>query len=474
MAVHKKSEVNADVFAGDSYASEVIRLRARIKGLQKDLAERFAHVSGDRADDDRVNDFAETTRGWFWETDAEHRFSYLSPSVSKITGVAPEWHYGKTREELGSPGSVSAEEWQAHLETINRRLPFSDFLFQRQGPDGTKWLRTSGKPVFDANGDFLGYRGSAADVSTEVEVEIRAGQMANMIEEKNQILETALKTIPDGVQVLDENLNLVAWNDQLFGVLELDGDAILNSPDPGKAFRYALAERGEYGEGDVDELVASREKIARSPVPVDYERQLVTGKWMECRGNPIKGGGYLAVYRDITESRRNIEQLEEHASVDALTGIWNRRRILEAAEGEFRRVKRYERPFSLLLLDIDHFKSVNDSHGHAVGDEVLRCVASACRDILRASDRIGRYGGEEFIVMLPETNGDGAADIAERLRAAVAAAAIVTDTGTLRVTTSVGVAQVDSTHGSLQDTISLADAALYDAKHAGRDRVASR
>ena len=121
------------------------------------------------------------------------------------------------------------------------------------------------------------------------------------VDREKAIVDTMLATLPDGVQLLDADLKLVGWNDNLFRVMDLDKGQILGTPDPGKAFRYALAERGEYGPGDLDELVASRETIARTQAPVRYRRQLVTGKWMECRGTPIPGQGYLAVYRDITE-----------------------------------------------------------------------------------------------------------------------------------------------------------------------------
>ena len=87
-------------------------------------------------EESRLNDFARSTSGWFWEMDENLRFVYFSPNVEDVTGVAPQWHYGKTREDLGIPQSVEAEQWRAHLDTLNRGEPFRDFVFQRPGPDG--------------------------------------------------------------------------------------------------------------------------------------------------------------------------------------------------------------------------------------------------------------------------------------------------------------------------------------------------
>jgi diguanylate cyclase (GGDEF)-like protein len=252
--------------------------------------------------------------------------------------------------------------------------------------------------------------------------------------------------------------------------MELDGAAVLDSPDPARAFRHMLASRGEYGDGDVEALVASREAIARSKEPVHYERQLVSGKWIECRGTPIAGGGYLAIYRDIQKQREMQDRLERLATCDDLTGLANRRQFLAALEREMERVRRYQRSLCVAIVDVDHFKSVNDGHGHAAGDQVLRALADVLAATVRDVDAVGRLGGEEFGLMLPESDLSSAVKVAERVRQAVAAMTLDVEGESLGVTVSVGLAQT-TPDCDMKGLLARADAALYTAKRNGRNRV---
>jgi diguanylate cyclase (GGDEF)-like protein/PAS domain S-box-containing protein len=574
--------------------AEIDRLQAQLRSLRQagslepDCAGDADRRSGHDAAARRLDQFAESTSGWFWETGADGCFTYLSPSVERVTGVPPEWHYGKTREEIGAAASVSPESWRAHLETLARREPFTSFVFQREGPDGVKWLQTSGVPIFDDDRAFRGYRGSAIDITARIRAERRVARLQSAIEnldelfvlwdeadrlvvcnarfremnaavaettepgagvqdhihaalqaglypeakgreadwfaermrrhanpgapvpvarqdgrwilvgehrlpdgstatistditeqkraelalaEHHAVLRAALETIPDGVQVLDDDLRMVSWNDQLFDVMELEGPAILDDENPGEALLQALAKRGEFGHGDLDALLESQRALMRATVPVRDERQLVSGRWIECRRSPISGGGYLTIYRDVSESKRLQSELEHLASTDALTGVPNRRAFVERAARELERASRYGRAVSLLLLDVDRFKSVNDNHGHPAGDAVLQRVAEVCCETLRACDTFGRIGGEEFAAVLPETDAAGAARTAERLRASIAASSTQVPQGSLRVTVSIGVAPCAEGEAGLEGVLVRADEALYEAKAAGRNRV---
>lgn len=173
---------------------------------------------------------------------------------------------------------------------------------------------------------------------------------------------------------------------------------------------------------------------------------------------------------ELGEKNRELETL---ARVDALTGAKNRRCLMEVLQSEFDRCRRYERPFSLLMFDLDHFKQINDQHGHQTGDEVLVAVAKALASALRSNDTVGRYGGEEFAVVLPETSREAAVAVAERCRSLVEALRIPLVDGTdLRVTTSVGLASVpDAGIADLSDLVRIADGALYEAKRGGRNRL---
>lgn len=131
----------------------------------------------------RLEMFARASGGWFWETDAENRFIYMSDSVEEVTGVKPEWHYGKTRQDIGIPQAVEQTEWERHLRDLRDHEPFESFKFQRVAPDGVKWMQTSGLPLFAEDGGFQGYQGVATDITAQVEAEHEARLLGDAIEQ---------------------------------------------------------------------------------------------------------------------------------------------------------------------------------------------------------------------------------------------------------------------------------------------------
>ena len=175
----------------------------------------------------------------------------------------------------------------------------------------------------------------------------------------------------------------------------------------------------------------------------------------------------------IIENARLFEQVQHLATMDELTGINNRRNLFELGRRELERARRYGHPLSVIMLDIDHFKQVNDTYGHAVGDEVLYVLAQRCQDNIREIDHIGRYGGEEFSIILPETTLDEALTFAERIRAYIQNTLVPTTHGDLSITISLGVAELPSDITNLAALLDLADTALYAAKQAGRNSVRS-
>ena len=163
--------------------------------------------------------------------------------------------------------------------------------------------------------------------------------------------------------------------------------------------------------------------------------------------------------------------LEKWALTDALTGLYNRRQSLNLAELEYQRAQSLQRPFSLVMLDIDLFKHVNDTYGHPVGDHVLKAAAMRFKGQLRSIDTLGRYGGDEFMILLVDTGLEGAKAIAERLRACIQEAPFETGDGLVPVTISLGIAALTEDCPNLDALINEADGALYAAKKAGRNRV---
>ena len=178
----------------------------------------------------------------------------------------------------------------------------------------------------------------------------------------------------------------------------------------------------------------------------------------------------MLTYVDITDLTEKAAMLETLAKTDPLTGLYNRRHFLETLDAEWSRFQRYYRSVSVLMLDIDHFKSVNDRYGHAVGDAAIRAVAAACLDGKRKSDIVGRLGGEEFAVLLPETSLSRARTVAERIRRHVMGAQIVAGQIQFGVTVSIGIAEAAVSMSGIDALMSAADHALYQAKAEGRNR----
>ena len=182
--------------------------------------------------------------------------------------------------------------------------------------------------------------------------------------------------------------------------------------------------------------------------------------------------------RRAEEERQRLERLVDErtaelkllATTDALTGVLNRHRFFEVAEEECSRALRYDRRLSVAMLDLDHFKAINDSYGHAVGDEALWRTAQVMLAVQRRQDHIGRYGGEEFAVLMPETGLDEAFCVLERVRCEIAAIDLRAGAQPVPVRASVGVAEWRSSD-SIESALRRADGALYKAKAAGRDRV---
>ncbi len=223
--------------------------------------------------------------------------------------------------------------------------------------------------------------------------------------------------------------------------------------------------------------------------------KLTRSTWGKVAGSPIVyGGEFLGVIFvfsdqpfDITDLKllglfashagaaiRNARlhtELHELAIRDSLTGIFNRRHFFELSEKAFMHARRYKRPLSALIFDLDHYKNVNDHYGHLIGDQVLHDLAQRCVEVVRQHDIFGRYGGEEFAVLLPETDQQGALALGERLREVIADEPFDTEHGEFGVTASVGIARMRRNTTSLMQLLSDADKALYRAKDDGRNTV---
>lgn len=201
--------------------------------------------------------------------------------------------------------------------------------------------------------------------------------------------------------------------------------------------------------------------------------------WGSCLIAPLQAGehappaerAYSLIVRDISDRREAHEKLHQVINCDHLTGLVNRRAFFEAAELEVQRWQRQPRSLAVVMIDADHFKSVNDRHGHAAGDALLRHLAAGLSATFRIMDVVARIGGEEFAVLLPETTLEGACAVAARLCERIDEHAVEVDGSAIRYTVSAGVAVMDDTVTGVGDLLKRADAAMYAAKAKGRNRV---
>jgi len=217
----------------------------------------------------------------------------------------------------------------------------------------------------------------------------------------------------------------------------------------------------ERPDGVPIELVGRQSQGLMVPIEV------VSGR-VEEPGPPV----FVLTIRDISAAKARERELREGATRDRLTMVATRAHVEFMAGGELFRVSRYQRPLSVLIFDVDYFKRVNDGYGHAAGDGVLREVARRCRELVRVSDLVGRWGGEEFVLMTPETPIEGAKVLAERLREAIAETPVALESGEIiPVTISIGVAGYRPGDTELEAIVRRADEALYRAKAKGRNRV---
>ena len=277
--------------------------------------------------------------------------------------------------------------------------------------------------------------------------------------------------------------NLI-FNSMRDAVLILDGQHRLLDFNPAAQTLLPVLHKRVVGK-EVPELLAETPMIVDALTLEHRSAEFTTGEGslsrsFEVRTWPLlaagskgdKSVGRAVILSDVTAQVQLREELRRRSETDALTGVANRRRFCQALEIECMRFTRGHAPLSLLMIDLDHFKSVNDRYGHPAGDSVLCHVAHLLLSSLRKTDLLARYGGEEFAVLLPETRMEGALVIAERIRRIVGRNTVEAGGESISVSVSVGVAShANDSEVDAEILLKKADLALYRAKTAGRDRV---
>jgi diguanylate cyclase (GGDEF)-like protein/PAS domain S-box-containing protein len=384
----------------------------------------------------------------------------LGYTLEEINPTYEQW------EDLVHPDDLLSAR-QAVQDHLDGKTPIHRDEYRLRAKDGSyRWILDQGKIVeYDSQGRPLRMTATHTDITELKQVEDQLRQLSSAVEHS-----------PIAIMITD-----------------LDGKIEYVNPKFTAATGYTL-----------EEVCGQTPRVLKSgkTSPEVYEqlwRTILSGK--EWRGeflNRRKDGRlyweyssisaildskgsithFVSVNEDITarkEAEEKIKRLnaglEQLAMTDYLTSLYNRRYFMQRGAEEFKRVRRNKQSLSILMLDIDKFKEVNDTYGHEIGDMTLQQVAAVLKSNLREVDIIGRIGGEEFAVLLPHTSLDEAAVLAERIRKAITNAVFETSSTVISVTVCVGVATYVSEMSSIDDLLRNADVALYGAKHGGRNRV---
>ena len=295
------------------------RITAKNVALEHEVAERQRVMEALQLREQELRDFAEASGDWFWETDAEHRFTWFSDRVEKITGVPVAFHIGKNRLELAAD-KAEQEKWHAHLEILEARRSFRDFRYLRKGHDGRlQHMTSSGVPVFDAEGNFKGYRGTGADITAAVEAEAKAASV------QKQFM-AAIESVSDGFALFDADDRMVFCNSR-FKTLNPD---LAPKIVPGVSFEEMLRDNIAAGRildalGDEEAFIRRRMEQHRNPCgPLVQQRR--DGHWLELREERMPEGSTFLVNTDITERK---------AAEEAMLAIMKEAEIANRTKSEF-------------------------------------------------------------------------------------------------------------------------------------------
>lgn len=384
--------------------------------------------------------------------------------AEKIFGYRAEEAIGKSNSFL-IPSRLIQQELEklariAHGEVIEH------FETLRLHKDGRLLdISATFSPILDDKGKVIGYASIARDITQQKHAERQHRETEERL---------TLATIHNGVGIWDWNLKTLemVWNDSMFALYHRNREDFTGDIDGWEKFLHP----DEIDRCNLEIEAAIAEKMSfdtefRVLWPNGETRYIkaVAKVFRDEHGQAVR---MLGTNIDITAHKQLENELHRQAHIDFLTGVNNRGYFMELAEMELNRAIRYQNPLSILMIDIDYFKLVNDNYGHHTGDQVLQKLAEICSRTLREVDIMGRLGGEEFALLLPETDNQEAFEVAQRLRMAVSNTDIIIENHPpLQLTISIGVSSLSQASTDLDLLLDLADKALYEAKNTGRNKV---
>lgn len=403
--------------------------------------------------------------------DPKGTLMYVNPGFTRLCGYSRE-------ELIGSPisiirsGTMSDDYYKTLWQTILAGERWQEEITNRK-KDGSLYVAFQIiTPILGANDEKIAFLGIQHDVSDGNDAE-------PLMRESALELETIFSNTQDALFLVDIDGDRFTFRKLSRSHQLLTG--MSNAEMVGRSPREV------YGTEGGNQRETNYRRCVTSEQPVTFEETVRTNEGervLETKISPIRRSGRIVQLigssREVTQQKRFERELRYLSEMDMLTNIPNRRKISEELDRELSRAHRHGHPLSVLLIDVDHFKRVNDDLGHETGDAALRGLASTLEASLRPSDRVGRWGGEEFVVLLPETDREGAQIVAERIRSAVEGAHILDERP---ITVSIGIAASRRHDPDLAATaatglahspeslLRIADEELYRAKESGRNQV---
>lgn len=405
------------------------------------------------------------------QRDGRWRFLYLSRGVESLLGTTTEAVYSDHRAMWARVAPADRAALDASVRAALAAGGRWEHEYRIVTPAGVEhWIHAKAASQPGEGGTTL-WSGFLHDITERrrVEAELRASE---------QTFRNLFQTVPQGVVYHALDGRITAANPAAERILGRSLAQLLDHTSGDPQWRALREDGTPLADTDHPAMVALRTGRAVDNVVMGVQRPDGRRVWLLVSAMPVRRDGALAEvfasFEDISERLELARELRRQACTDELTGVANRRRFMERLQAEHERLLRHPHlQCALLALDIDHFKQVNDTHGHAAGDAVLVEVARAMRLATRQQDLVARWGGEEFMILLPDTGRAEATALAQRLRRQVQSARIAHGAGVLGVTVSIGVGALSSADDALEHVLRRADRALYRAKSAGRNAVAA-
>lgn len=388
--------------------------------------------------------------------DPSHRVIDLNENVKRILWLTGEQLFSRSIEE------ILPAEAQSALDLL--KVDHASGIFTFSTEKKSQLIEIDSTSLKQGSSQ-TGYLWILRDVTEQQTTEWA-------LRRSNALAQAVVDSTLNGILVVNEAFEVLLSNDSLRAVFPLpeDWDRQPNIWAMDMLAQFVSDPNIFYSQ------IMALEAHAKSQTPVSLE--LINGRSVDWVTTPYEVDGtslgWMFIFQDITEQKKATNDLLTMAHSDSLTGIANRRYFFEVAQQEMERCLRYQRQMAMIIADIDHFKKVNDSFGHLQGDQVLEAVSILLNQNKRSFDFLGRYGGEEFILLLPETDLITAGQIADRLRKTIEEMSVTIHKVPVHVTVSLGVAAfpLPSERSDLDDLINAADEALYRAKANGRNCVA--